>query len=303
MILTALPDLPPRPATAANAAFRRRFYERWGRENAIVCGRALQAEYAEHPQTLSIKTVSGGRERYLLARRDLVVDDDNWLLLNEGARYGSVLRGPRPAFSFCLFFRPGMAGEVAAERRRGLAAALDAPRAALAPSTGFAEHLRPHGGPVSRRLRVLAQAVTADPAGLRCDEPWLESQCLALLDDLLPPLQAELAAPASARAAQRAELRRRLQRAADFIESHHEQPLTLAAMAAAACLSPYHFVREFKRQFGLPPHAWLMRKRAQAARRWLAQGVRDREWIAAQCGFGNRFALRRALARFGAVPA
>jgi hypothetical protein len=38
MILTTLPDLPPRPETAANAAFRRRFYVRWGHENAIVCG-------------------------------------------------------------------------------------------------------------------------------------------------------------------------------------------------------------------------------------------------------------------------
>ena len=32
MILTDLPDLPPRPLTARVAAFRRDFYRRWGRE-------------------------------------------------------------------------------------------------------------------------------------------------------------------------------------------------------------------------------------------------------------------------------
>ena len=55
MILTTLPDLAPRPETAGNAEFRRRFYARWGRENAIVCGHARHAEYAVHPQTLSVK--------------------------------------------------------------------------------------------------------------------------------------------------------------------------------------------------------------------------------------------------------
>ena len=99
MILTSLPDLPPRRETAASAEARRLFYARWGRENAIVCGHALRAEYAVHPQTLSVKLAEGGRERYLLARREVVVDADNYLVLNEGARNGSVLEAdasPRP---------------------------------------------------------------------------------------------------------------------------------------------------------------------------------------------------------------
>lgn len=173
MILTTLPDLPPRPETAANAAFRRRFYARWGRENAIVCGRATLAEYAELPQTLSLKMVRGGRERYFVGRRELVVDDDNWLVLNDGARYASVLRAPRPASTFSVFFRPGLAAEVAAQRRRSLGAMLDAPECVATPPA-FSEHLRGHGGAVTARLRHLEQAVHA---GER-DANWLEAQCM-----------------------------------------------------------------------------------------------------------------------------
>lgn len=36
MILTEMPDLPPRPLTAANAAFRADYFARWGKENLIL---------------------------------------------------------------------------------------------------------------------------------------------------------------------------------------------------------------------------------------------------------------------------
>jgi len=294
MILTELPDLPPRPETAGNAAFRRRFYARWGRENAIVSGRATLAEYAVMAQTLSIKMVSGGAERYFLPGRDVVVDDDNHLVLNEGARYGSLLRAPRPAWTFAVFFRPGLHAEVAAERLRPLLAVLDTPAAPPRPLT-FSEHLRPRGGAVTARLRHIAADVQA---GER-DEQWLEQQLTALLDAMLTvECRAEaVSAAAARRPAQRVELRRRLRLAADFIDSHHPEPLTLERMAAAACLSRYHFVREFGREFGLSPHGYLTRKRARAARRWLDAGMADREWIALHCGFGSRWSLQRALAR------
>lgn len=309
MILTTLPDLAPRPQTEANAEFRRRFYARWGRENAVVCGRAMFAEYAVFPQTLSVKMAAGGRERYFLARREVAVDDDNFLVLNEGSRYGSLLRaalpGGPPAWTFALFFRPGMQREVAAARAQQPDAALDAPDAAEAASrvdarsapceVGFAEHLRPHGGAVSRRLRHIAGAVQA---GER-DDVWLEEQCTLLLDAMLDAEAATRPEPA-ARAAQRAELQRRLRLAADFIETHYAEALTLERMAEAACLSRYHFVREFARAFGLSPHAYLTRKRAHAAQRCLRDGAADREALAYHCGFGSRWSLMRALARHAA---
>jgi AraC-like DNA-binding protein len=291
MILTTLPDLPPRPETLANAAFRRRFYERWGRENAIVCGHGRHAEYAAIPQTLSIKMTLGGRERYFLPRRELVVDDDNLLVLNEGARYGSLLKAPQPAWTFAIFFRPGMQDEVAAQHRRGLAAALDSPVQPARPAL-FAEHLRPHQGPVSARLKRIAHDVLA---GER-DEAWLEEQLTVLLDAMLAHEHDDVADSAP-RPAQRAELHRRLHRAADHIESHYPQPLTLATLAEIARLSRCHFVREFSRLFGLSPHAYLTRKRARAALGLIDGGHRDAEWIAQCCGFGSRWSLQRALVR------
>lgn len=296
MILTTLPDLPPRPETSANAAFRRRFYERWGRENAVVCGAACDAEFARHVQTLSIKMARGvSGERYLLPQRELRVDDDSYLVLDEGLRYGSVLRAQRPVQSFAVFFRPGMADEVAAARRQSVSQALEA-RVLAVPPVGFRPHLRRHDVAVSPRLRWLWHGVQQ---GER-DEDWLEQALLGLLSALLAAEHAIDAheSPSRLRAAARTELLRRLRLAADFIDSNATGPIDLARMAEVACLSKYHFVREFGRLFGCTPYAWLTRKRAGIARRLMAQGETDAERIAQASGLGSRWALRRALARW-----
>lgn len=301
MILTAMPDLPPRPETAANAAFRRWYVARWGRENAVVCGRTTQAEYPPHTQTLSIKMALAGRERYFLPRREVIVDDDNYLILNEGLTYSSLLATPRPTQSFSVFFRPGMQHEVLAARRQSLEQALDAPDAP--PQTaGFSEHLRPHDTAVSLRLRALRDQVLAGERS----EDWLEEQLLALLDAMLLA-ETQAAAQAgrlrAAKPATRDELTRRLRLAADLIESHHTEPLNLARLAQAACLSRYHFVRHFRELYGVTPHAALTAKRVRSARRLMHAGETDADRIALGSGFGSRWALQRALRRHPDAPA
>jgi AraC family transcriptional regulator len=298
MIFATMPDLPPRPATPANAAFRESFLRRWGRENALVCGFTRNAEYQQHGQTLSVKAAWGGRERFLLAEREVAVDDDHWLILNDGRRYASVLRNDRPMASMAIFFRPGLAAEVAAARGLDTAAALDRPDAPaasrhLAPE--FSEHLRAHdGGDISRRLRALWHAVQDGERS----EDWLEEQSLLLVDRLLG--QGPLRVRGATRRSARDELRRRLRLAADHIDTCHAQPLDLEAMARVACLSRWHFVRHFRAEFGITPYAFLLRKRARVAARLLAAGQGDREAVALACGFGSRFALARALARWAA---
>jgi AraC family transcriptional regulator len=288
MILAAMPDLPPRPLTTANAAFRESFYRRWGRENALVCGTSRDASYETYTQTLSVKAAWGGRERYFLREREVAVDDDHWLLLNHGRAYGSQLRGLRPVTSLALFFHPELPGQVATQRARPMAAWLDAPGVAAAVPE-FSEHLRAHGGAVSRRLGLLHHEALAGERS----EDWLETQALLLMDELLGEMPLRTA-PRSARA----ELQRRLRLAADYIDTCHAEALTLDRMARVACLSRYHFVRHFRALHGITPYAFLLRKRARVARRLLAAGEADREAVALAVGFANRFALARALQRY-----
>ena len=266
MILTQLPDLPPRPETPRNASFRREFYSRWGKENWIVCGSAHRAEYSKHRQTLSIKSVLGGREHYFVDGRRLTVTDESWLVLNEGREYSSVLEGPQNAFSFCLFFRPGMAAEVNGARTLRLAQALDRGRDPDARGAEFDEHLRPHDNSVAPVLNFIRRQVALGPD----DAGWCEEQFIFLLGRLMrcERSAAHLADRVdSARPATRRELLRRVRCATDFMHSNLQRELSLSDIAGAAHLSNFHFLRVFRQVHGVTPMTYL---RAQRTRRALA---------------------------------
>ncbi|MGV9367920.1 helix-turn-helix domain-containing protein [Amycolatopsis sp. NPDC003731] len=84
----------------------------------------------------------------------------------------------------------------------------------------------------------------------------------------------------------------RTRRAVKFIRDHHHLPLSLADMAAAADLSPFHFLRVFKTATGQTPYRYLTRIRVERACRHLERGELSVTEIAQACGFAtpSRFA-------------
>jgi AraC-like DNA-binding protein len=58
---------------------------------------------------------------------------------------------------------------------------------------------------------------------------------------------------------------RHLLRAKDLVDARYREPLDVKALARAAKLSPAHFSREFRREFGEPPHRYLLNRRLERA--------------------------------------
>lgn len=294
MILTELPDLLPRPETPANAAFRRDYVARWSRENLVLCGQSRFAEYLKVMHPLSIKMAWGGREVYRLRRREVHVHAGNYLVLNDGEEYGSTLRSERPVTSFSVFLRRGLADQVVAAARLGVERSMEQPVDAPGPAS-FSPHLRADDAHVTPRMRHIHARVVAGERS----QAWLDEQAVLLVGDMMraehDAFARTLALPA-VKASTRAELARRLRLAADYIESHHEQPLPLEAMARVACMSTFHFVRYFALLHGVTPHAYLVRRRTATARRLIAEGRADLAQVAERSGFGSRSSLYRALA-------
>ena len=60
-------------------------------------------------------------------------------------------------------------------------------------------------------------------------------------------------------------------------------------MAAATCLSAYHFARQFKRATGLPPHQYVIARRVERARQLLQTGSDfSLAEVAAHAGFSDQ---------------
>jgi len=296
MILKQLPDLSPRPRTPAQAEFRRWFYERWGRENAIILGRATRAEYPPFTQTLSIKRAWGGSEDYLLGARRLAVGGTHCLILNEGAHYGARIASPTPVTSMAVFFRPAMAQQLAGAATQSAQQLLDAEHEASSGECRFAEHLRPLSPALDQRLSRIRDAVAAGEDG----EQWLEEQLQALLWEMLASERGwhtrALALKDMCRSAH-LELLARVDRVTDYIISCQNQPLTLDELAVVARLSKFHLVRLFRRVHGLTPMAFLTRLRARAAERLVLDTTLSLDEVAELSGFGSRQTLFRQLRR------
>lgn len=96
--------------------------------------------------------------------------------------------------------------------------------------------------------------------------------------------------------------RSRIARAADYLRAHYAEPIVLDDLAGLAGMSPWHFLRSFKKELGLPPHAYLTQLRLQQARRLLAQGLGQAE-AAAAVGFYDQSALSRHFKKiYGVTP-
>lgn len=286
LILKSMPEL-------SDPLFRTWFYQRWGRENCIIAARTRRAIYPAFTQRLSIKAAAGGREDYFVDGQRIAVNDDTYLILNDGRCYESALDGDSPVLSFSIFFRPGMAEEVSRLRSRPQEKALEYPEDQSA-SMEFSERLRRHDRQVTPLLRLIRQHVEAGVT----DEGWFEERLYDLLERMLCLKDGDQVATNSidaVRASTRKELFRRAGLGVNFISTHFDQPIGLAEISAACCLSRYHCLRIFRSAFKLTPTAFLARTRIQAAERMLRESRYPVEQVAEKTGFVSRTTLFRQL--------
>ena len=95
----------------------------------------------------------------------------------------------------------------------------------------------------------------------------------------------------------------RVTRTVRMIERRSDEALTLADLARAAKLSPFHFLRTFEDLTGVTPHQYLIRTRLRRTATRLVAGSTRILDVALDSGFGDASNLNRAFrAEFGVSP-
>ena len=94
-----------------------------------------------------------------------------------------------------------------------------------------------------------------------------------------------------------------VRQAREYLEAHYSENVLLEQLAAIANLSPFHLLRAFRTETGLPPHAYLTQIRIERAKALLIQG-----WPVAQAAFETGFADQSHLTHrfselYGVAPA
>ncbi len=95
---------------------------------------------------------------------------------------------------------------------------------------------------------------------------------------------------------------RAIQMVRQVLEDRADQLVTLEELARLAGMNPYGLVRQFTREYGLPPHAYLVQVRVNRAASLLREGKPPAQ-VAAECGFSDQSHLNRHFLRhFGVTP-
>lgn len=88
------------------------------------------------------------------------------------------------------------------------------------------------------------------------------------------------------------EAQRKVEIVKDLLSSFPEHDYSLTDLATHVGLSPWHFLREFKKYTGLPPHSWLVQIRLRKAQQLLKQG-NNIAMTAQNCGFSDQSHFNR----------
>jgi AraC-like DNA-binding protein len=246
----------------------------WRVEDAVCTFGPHDRPYEEQHGAVCIAAVTAGTFRYRSTQGSAVLAPGALLLGNDrqcfecGHEHGG---GDRClSFQFTPEFLQGVVAAVPGARRLAFTVPRLPPRPGLLPIVAAAEAARDDG-----------------------DEAAFEELALRLAG-------AVSAALAGAKDGGRAPSRRDEQRIAAAlhrIEADADEPLSLADLASAAAMSPYHFLRTFRAVVGMTPHQFILHTRMHRAAVRLRRASDSISAIAFTAGFGDLSTFNRRFHR------
>jgi AraC family transcriptional regulator len=225
--------------------------------------------YPEHIPGMGILAMLSGTGRYTVNRRKETLDQDHFLLLNQGSRLGIHLPSPgiQPLF---LYFHSALATEIMKQK-----------------GVDWRWLERAHPLPENLRQRLQSLAAMRDNcssfAALKAD-----AMIRAILEDIFGQARTAVTSatrlPAKRRTT-RVELFKQLSTTKEWIEANYTSPIMLNQMAQVANLNSQHFLRMFRDCYGVTPHRFLTDIRLNAARHQIENSQESISTICQQTGF------------------
>ena len=246
----------------------------WTVSDVICTAGPHDRPYEERHETVSIAAVTEGTFQYRTARGRAVLAPGGLLLGNAGASFECGHEHGTGDRCLAFQFAPGVVEEIVAAVPgvRGIAFAV------------------PHLSPQPALIPLLAAAEAAR-----------DEEDAGALEEIALRLAGAVAATASGgkqtTAVHSRRDERRISDALRRIEAQAEEPLALGALARDAAMSPYHFLRTFRRVVGMTPHQYLLRTRLNRAAVRLRTSGEAISAIAFDAGFGDLSTFNRRFRR------
>jgi AraC family transcriptional regulator len=220
--------------------------------------------FEERHDSVSIAIVSHGTFHYRTSRGAALLGPGALLLGDYGACFECAHEHARGDHCLAFHFSPRLFEEIARDTPGVSRAAFTQPR--LPPSTAIAP--------------LVAEAELARRSG---DSALLEELALRLAATVMAVLEDAVSdSPAPG-----AREEKRIGEALRTIATHSDEALSLRQLASEAAMSPYHFLRVFRRVAGVTPHQFVLHQRIHQACIRLRESPASISTIALECGFAD----------------
>jgi AraC-like DNA-binding protein len=236
--------------------------EGWSIAEYVCCSGPDDRPFEERHERFAIVAVAEGSFRYRTDQGEALLYPGALMLGNAGAAYECGHEHGVGDRCICVHYAPALFEEIAAGSRRQRFGA------AMLPAL-----------PSLAALTVAVERVASGPAEAAAAE--------ALAFALAEKVTATAAGEPSAQRGPKAADARRVSAVLREIEADAASPLDLGAMALRAGMSPYHFLRTFRRLTGVTPYRYVLELRLRRAAACIADTREPISAIAFDEGFGD----------------
>lgn len=231
--------------------------------NMIIHNNTKNAYYPLHTGPLTIKFVLKGHEYFATKERSYRVTPPTYLILNNGQKYSARIQTEVEAETLSVFLRPQFAEEVLSSLISDEDNILEGNDPTAQPVT-FMEMLYEHDNmlyPFIFKFRLAAKSGFDD-------EQWLDEELYELLKTLLiihRKMGSDISKIPAVKKSTKVEVYKRIVKAKDYIDENYTKEIKIEDAAKEACMSPFHFLRLFKKIYEETPYQYITRNRVNRA--------------------------------------
>jgi AraC family transcriptional regulator len=252
--------------------------------NMVACAKQtgpIRWSWPKRFTPLSVKCLIKSAETYELPHRTVTVDQDSYLIINEGTEYASHIDSNDDVETASVFITSELCSEVLATMNMSNERLIDADLQDR-PVT-FVERLYPRDDKLISILTNIHSLTNSTASDLQ-----LQQQMYVLTEHLLllhERVNQEIHQLQFSRASTREEIYKRLHICRDYMASNLDRTLALDELATVAGFAPHHLLRMFKEVFDSTPHKYLMQLRLVKARQLVLNTNKQITEICASVGF------------------
>jgi len=240
----------------------------------------------EHVSRLSIRTISDGYQYHEVNKKNIVLNKENYLIIREGEEFNSAISTNKEVEGILVAFERDDVLDYFNSYTKSNRQLLDDPFE----KERVEVPLESQSVPIRNELKSLMTQLQHGILNNMQYQIYYDELFMQILQNVLrdqDELKVIVKSIDSKKSSTNEEVFRRLRNAKDYIDANLSQNLSIKKISKVATMSPYHFVRSFRKVYRKSPHQYISMQRILFAKFLLRDSDEIIDLVCKKVGFLN----------------